>query len=458
MKIQKTMNIYDKLVWYLLIWCVFQDIVLAAFLRITGMVGLTKILFFSKDTILIILFLWALIKNRLPQICLFVGIIYCLIITLQSIITISKYDTINYTSLLSSIRGLILLPTLTVIGYCIYDKEKFLLAIRKYYFFLAIVAVIGIIEFFGDIIWGTKSFWMDFLNLEDYYVVIKGQSGGIENGTPGNWYTDIGQGYRTQKRLISIWAAPLTAGFVLLLPCMYYMINFLKSRKLINLKIKKAYLIELFGAITCVVGLMLTFTRQTLLPFLCISVVTFIYYCNRKNRVRILVLAMILGLLLFFGVKDKIIDYIFNGSTMVHIVQLKESISQVNFWGSGIGSFGTRFVGAIPTESQYVTIIGQTGVLTIIPYLYMLLYPVLYCRKNVCNVGDIARTIICALCFSGLVFTVAGLVSETVAAFTSIAQYYVFIGFAWGYCKKYKENNDYEKEDKSCGNVSATVS
>ena len=426
MKVQRKFCLYDKLVWYLLIWCVFQDIVLAAFLRITGLISVTKVLFFSKDIILIVLFLWALIKNKLPKTYFLVGIIYCLTILFQTMVTISKSDAVNYISLLSSIRGLILLPTLTVIGYCICDKEKFLLVIKKYYYFLVIVAVVGIIEFVCDIIIGTKSFWMDLLKLEDYYITIKGQSGGIENGTPGNWYTDIGQGYRTQKRLISVWAAPLTAGFVLLLPCMYYVINLLKNSKSILFKIRKEHLINLFEAIICIVGLILTFTRQTILPFLCISVVTFIYY-HKKNRTRILVLGVILGVLLFWVMKDKIIDYIFNGSTMVHIVRFKESFNQVRFFGNGIGSFGTRFAGSIATESQYITVIGQMGVLAIIPYIYMVLYPVLYCRRNVCNVGDMAKTIICALCFSGLVFMAAGLASETVAAFTSIAQYYVFI-------------------------------
>lgn len=457
MKAQKIGNLYDKLVWYLLFWCVFQDIALAAFLRVTGMVSLTKVLFFSKDILLITLFFWALIKSKLPRSYFGVCVIYCFIVFIQIFVTIINSDTINYTSLLSSIRGLILLPTLTVIGYCIYDKEKFLSTIKRYYWFLAIIAVIGIVEFFCDIFFGTKSFWMDFLKLEDYYVAIKGQSGGIENGTPGNWYTDIGKGYRTQKRLISIWAAPLTAGFVLLLPCMYYVINFLKNRKVINFKIQKAYLIDMFGAIICIIALVLTFTRQTLLPFLCVTVASFVYY-NKKNRKIILVIGSILGISIIFLMKDKIIDYIFNGSTMVHIMRFKESFSQVNFWGSGIGSFGTRFAGSIATESQYVTVIGQTGVLTIIPYIYMLLYPIIYCRKKVRNVRDIAKPVICALCFSGLVFLAAGFVSETVAAFTSIAQYYVFIGFAWGYCKKYKETNDYGKEDKDSGDVSATIS
>ena len=457
MKTQKIGEMYDQLVWYLLIWCVLQDIVLSMFLKISNMVSLTKIIFFCKDILLIILFLWVILKQKLPAKYMVGCIIYCAILIIHTVTTLVRHDIVNITSFLSSVRGLILLPTLTVIGYGIYDKQKFLNKIKKYYYFLVIIAFVGLIEFICDRIVGTKTFWMDFLELEDYYVAIKGQPGGLENGTPGNWYTDIGKGYRTQKRLISVWAAPLTAGFVLLLPSLYYTINFLKNRKISLLKFRKNYLIELIGLIICIIALILTFTRQTLLPYLAIAIFAVLYY-NKKNRIIFASIGIFILLIAICIMQEKIIDYIYNGSTMVHIIRIKEALANINFWGSGIGSFGTRFQGSIATESQYITVIGQLGVLSIIPYVFIFLYPILYCKKKAKYVDDKAKPFIVSLCFSGLTFLAAGIVSETVAAFTSIAQYYVLIGFAWGYCINIKETNYNEQSNQSDSNVSATIS
>lgn len=91
---------------------------------------------------------------------------------------------------------------------------------------------------------------------------------------------------------------------------------------------------------------------------------------------------------------------IYNGSTMVHIIRLEEVISQISFWGSGIGSFGTRFAGAIATESQYLTLMGQLGVMAIITYLVILIYPILYCKHRIKQIEGEAKIMICSLCFS----------------------------------------------------------
>lgn len=447
-------SIYDTMVWILLIWCVFQDFFLSIFLKFTGSVMLTKLMFFGKDILFVGLFFVALFNKKIPHKLVKWFFIYYAIVIIHTVITIgfshNKYD---FTSILSSVRGLILLPTLTLIGFSIKDKQDFMKKIKKYYAFLIVIALIGLIEFFADIFVGTKSFWMDFLNLEDFYVSIKGQSAGLENGTPGNWYTDIGQGYRTQKRFISVWAAPLTAGFVMLIPCMYYTLKFFKEKKYFKRYISKAVFIDLSGFVLCAMALVLTFTRQTLLPYLVIAFVAFIIY-RKENKHELIVGSMVFIAGIFVLMFDAIWDYIYNGSTMVHIMRIEESLAQIKFFGSGIASFGTRFAGSIATESQYITLIGQLGVLALIPYMILLLYPIVYCKRNLRYLEDDEKLIVCSICFSGLAYVLAGVVSETVAAFTSIAQYYVFIGFAWGYCRK---NGVYKNEDKDYSDVPTTI-
>ena len=410
---------------------------MAAFLKLTGIAFITKILFHLKDVILVILFICSIVHLKIKNSILAWYIIY-LVFVVISIITgfFLNSNRIGITSFLFSVRGLILMPTLTLIGYSIQDKKLFLNDIKKYYHLLVALALIGIIEFALDIIIGTKSFWMDFLGLDEFYTTIKGASAGLENGTPGNWYTDIGKGYRTQKRLISVWAAPLTAGFVIMLPCLYYALCFCKNYKsyISKISVQKTYSVYAFGV--CTIALILTFTRQVLVPVLGIIICSYIYY-QRKNKKTVIISCIVLFIVFVVVFLEKIILYVYNGSTKVHIMTMIESINKMSILGNGVGSYGTRYAGTVATESQYLTVMGQLGVFAIIPYIVLLTYPIVYCKKKAKALDDEERVIICSICFSGLCVVFAGILSETVAAFTSIAQYYILIGFSWGYCKKH---------------------
>ena len=427
-------SLYDRLVCLLLIWCVLQDFCLCIILRITGITVVVKLLFYSKDIMLLVLFLSSIFSRRIPVKFMACCLFYFTLVGIQTLVGLST-TSLNIISILSAIRGLILLPALTLIGYGIHDKKRFCNFIKRYYWFLAIIAFIGIMEFIADITVGTKRFWMDSLRLDDFYISIKGASAGLEGGTPGNWYTDIGAGYRTQKRLISIWAAPLTAGFVLLMPCMYYTIAFFKKRIYFGCKTSKSSYKLLWGFCLTVLGLVLTFTRQTLLLYLLFAFFIFVHY-RRKNKKVIILGCFVFAIFMSIASFDSIISYLYNGSTMVHIIRLQEAISHMNLLGRGIGSFGTRFAGAIATESYYLTMIGQLGIISLIPYLIMLISPIIYCLKKAKKMDEEKKGIVYSICFCGLIYAVAGLVSETVSAFTSIAQYYVLIGYIWGFCKE----------------------
>lgn len=164
-------------------------------------------------------------------------------------------------------------------------------------------------------------------------------------------------------------------------------------------------------------------------------------------------MTIIIGISFF----DIIWKYINDGSTITHILRIQQSVSQLSFWGRGVGTFGTRFSDTTATESQYITIVGQLGVIPFILYLAIFIYPLYFCRKKGKDFDDETKTIIYSLCMCGVVYGFAGIVSETVVAFTSMAQYYIFIGFAVGYCLQ-EEKNGGNVGDKNNWHVPTTVS
>ena len=429
----KMISIYDDLVWIMLIWCVFQEIVLSFLLNITGNVSFVKVLFFSKDVMMILLFMCALFNLKFNSKMLICFVLYYIIVALQTLNGIVSFPDKSMTSLLSSVRGLILLPTMMIIGFSIRDKYKFIQKIKKYYLFLTIVAVIGLLEYLLDNLIGTEKFWMDFIGLGNFHTIIKGQPDLLYDGVPWNWHTSGSDGNPTQNRFISIWAGPLTAAFVLLMPCMYYTINYIKNRKFVGVKLTMGHLRDFALMVICIVSLCMTYTRQIILPYIALTLFCIVYY-NKKNRKFLIIGGT--SLLLFFIIAcfPKICDYIYNGSTVVHIQQILSSLQHMKFLGSGVGSFGTRFADSYATESQYLTVMGQIGVMTLILYLIIMIYPIVYCIKHMKDIDGYSELMIFSICLSGIAFTLAGMVSETVAAFTSIAQYYVFIGMSWGYC------------------------
>ena len=134
-------DLYDKLVWTLLIWCVFQDLVLSFLLKVTGTVGFVKIIFYGKDILTITLFSFAIKRLKAPRKWYVTVFIYFVFVIFQTIISLLNLGEKNIVSFFSSIRGLILLPALMIVGYSIYDKNKFVENIKKYYFFLMVIAV-----------------------------------------------------------------------------------------------------------------------------------------------------------------------------------------------------------------------------------------------------------------------------------------------------------------------------
>lgn len=449
---------YDTLIWILLIWCAMQEIVLSFFFKVTGSEMITKILFYSKDLLMLVLFALAFLHFNISRKLFSLMILYYITVIGQIMVSLIKNSDRNMLSFLSSARGLILLPTMFIIGCGVRNKERFFEGIKKYYKVLVFFAFVGIIELIVDNLIGTSSFWIGGLELDRFHSEIKNQPDLIFAGVPWNWHTDGKLGSMTKRRLISLWGAPLTSAAVLLLPCMYYTIKLFKNRNFASLKATKNAYDNFVSFMLCFIALYLTATRQFILPYFVIALLCFIFYIGNTNNNRAIFFAGVTFMAIIIGITffDVIWKYIHNGSTIIHLLQIQESVQQLSFWGKGVGTFGTRFADTVATESQYITIVGQLGVIPLILYLTIFIYPLNFCRKKAKSFDDETKAIIYSLCLCGVAYGLAGVFSETVAAFTSMAQYYIFIGFAVGYCLQGKKGEIYN--DKNNRHVPATVS
>lgn len=448
---------YDTIIWALLIWCAFQDIVLSLFFKVTGSVMITKILFYSKDILLIVLFILAFQHFQIPKALFGLIVLYFTAVISQIMIPLIKDPGRNMLSFLSSVRGLILLPTMIIIGCGVRNKKQFLIGIKKYYKVLVLFAIIGIIELIVDNLIGTNFFWIEGLELDRFHADIKGQPDYIYAGVPWNWHTDGRHGNMTKRRLISLWGGPLTAAAVLLLPCMYYTIRLFKNRSFTGLKVTKNAYDNFIRFILCGLALYLTVARQFILPYFGIALLCFVFYSGSNNRAILFIGLGFITIIIGASFFDIILKYVYDGSTVTHLLRIQESVKQLSFWGRGVGTFGTRFADTIATENQYVTIVGQLGVIPMILYLIIFIYPLVFCRRRAKCFDDEAKAIIYSLCLCGVVYGFAGIASETVGAFTSMAQYYIFIGFAVGYCLQ-EEKNGGNVGDKNNWHVLTTVS
>ena len=71
-----TYKLYNILTFVLLIWCIFQEIVLSFLLKITKSIVLIKILFYFKDFLMIILFLYSFKIKKIKHNAFIVLFIY----------------------------------------------------------------------------------------------------------------------------------------------------------------------------------------------------------------------------------------------------------------------------------------------------------------------------------------------------------------------------------------------
>lgn len=412
----KRSKLYEILIIFLLYLTVFQDIGLGILYNFTGQQGLVKVLFFTKDILMVLLFIWALFKRKYPIKLFLFFVIYFGILIFQSVVAINKGVPIF--NVLSSIRGWLLMPCLITIGFAISNRKFFYRHFRRFIGpFMIVVAIFGLIDFVLDsYVTSTLPFWNDVVGLGKFMEDIKGQD--TLFGLPGNFYGQYGGEFFSQKRLVSFWGGPLTSGYVFSIPVLYYFYKALNPK---GDKWNKKYLLCF---LIVALALVCTFTRTIILT-VAVMIVVVLVIKGRKRERRIVF--FIAPLVLAYGIFsfNKILDYIYDGSLIEHINQFTTSFSQITLFGEGMATFGVH--SSIGTESVYITSIGQNGLIFLILYVFGNIYPLYLITKPKKRVR---RNIMFSAVFCvGVIMVISGFVSEQLIAYTSIAPYYVILGF-----------------------------
>lgn len=407
------------LVEFLLVWVVLQDFVLSLLYNLTNATTFIKLLLYSKDLIFWILVGFSIVKELskgrgkkklLPIFFLVALVVFFLVGALL--------NPSNLSNVYVAFRSIALLPGCYLIGRNIIKKEKFRKFTKGYFnVFLTVVAILGIVEYLVDITVGDKTFWTDVIGVTDYFTDIKGQGDRLVEGLPGNFYGSYGQGYFSVKRLSSIWINPLTAAYSLLLPTLYYWYQVLVRWKNLTPKEKQSMLLH---ALLFAAALLLTNTRGIILPFL-VCIVIFLF--KSKSSFKYFALfAIFAGALAFVIVKmDSLISYLYDGSTMGHIDAIQSGLSHMTFLGTGLATVGITSSSA-GTESQYLSILGQTGLVMFVFYIALEISMIRELAKVKNYIGFVSIT-----AFVCLILT--GLISEQLGAFTTIFPSFVILAF-----------------------------
>lgn len=426
----KISKIYDYIVCFLMYWCILQEILISLIYKITNSILIANILFYSKDILMIILFIWAFFKNRNNKRILQLVFVYLLYVFAVVLITVAGGFNISLsaTEIFKNTRNVILLPVFVFIGYGINDRESFKkIIIERLFPFIVFCTVIGIAEYLLDIFVGTKTLWTDVIGYTRFYVDIKHQSGNMYMGLPANFYGSYGNGFFSTKRLVGFWANPLTSAYNMAIPLVYYVIRLFESfgKKVITIIDIK----NILFACIMFIALWLTHTRAILILIVVVSAYYLLVYSKKKIWLFLGVVFLTFGLI-FLVDFHSIMAFLYDGSTAGHIISIVESIKNMNWSliGNGMGYMG--IYGYIATENVFLTLIGNLGLIGLTLYVLIYLTCFYLCKKNI-DKGE--NTLMTAIFLSSIMYFISGIVSEQLFAFTTIASFYILFGFS---CKK----------------------
>lgn len=415
-------SLYNRLIFFLLFYCAIQDFFIPVVYKVTGSSAIANFLFYQKDVLLIVLFAWSLkrVSDKILRIGSLIYLMLVFVLLKLSAIGAFSVDT-SLTSLLSNTRMVILLPCLVCIGSAIKDRDGFLETLRNKWFpFIVFMAIIGLIEYALDFLVGTKSFWTDTIGYTNYYVDIKKQASHMLFGLPGNFYGNYGNGYFSSKRLVGLWANPLTSAYSLL-PCgIYY---FIKVAKVFGRKIEKADIKNFVRFLIVFMAIYYTHTRAILISLLLI--IAIYIFTNVRRSPGLLAIMIIGGLGAVLALDyNEIQQFMVDGSTLAHIGAVTQTMDmlRISLFGHGIGSLGVN--AALTTESSYLTLLGNVGIIGTLLYLTIYLRGMRlakYSRES--DIGKLIR-------YCSFVYLITGFISEQLFAYTSIAQFFVLLGLS----------------------------
>ena len=433
----KPNKMYNKITLLLFIWITFQDFFLAIFYNYTHAIFLTKLLFYFKDFLLILLFSFSIFNNRFKKSTLITLFCYFLLLFILTIPSIGNYSLVT---ILGGIRGWILAPCLILIGYNLSCDVSSTSRIMKFFSnFFFFIAIFGIIEYITDVyLFSTIPFWKNIVGIGPFISDIKGMGKTLVYDLPGNFYGSYGNNYFSTKTLVSFYANHLTFGYVFVVPCLYlfFLIIYNQATKYDILKF----------VIICL-AIILSYTRAII--FLLFAIMIFVAFL-RKEKCRTLILLLFPVAILIAIIKfEKMYKYIFDGSFNSHILNILNGFKHISIMGNGISSVGVW--SDVGTESTYLSCIGQIGIIGLTLYVTINIYPILKIKSI--NINNEKKSFLFDICLYSLItYMISGLISEQLTGFTSIAPFYLFYGFCLKYCKNLtlmEEQNDNRNRCKS---------
>ncbi|MCR5768059.1 MAG: hypothetical protein K6G45_06165 [Lachnospiraceae bacterium] len=411
-------GVYEKLIIYLLYWSILQDFVLPLIYKLSGSLLLTNILFYQKDIIFFILLIWCLSKKQNKDIFV-ISVAFALVIGTGVIHGFINGASIS--AIVSDARGLIILPGFLLIGYRIKNEDFKEFLVNRYIPFLVFCALFGLFDYVLDLATGTKEFWTNGIGLTRYLIDIKHideSSNSIIMGLPGNFYGYGSNGeFYAAKRVVSFWANPLGAGYVLIIPSVYYFFNLIYFKK----RDKKTIILTLI----CFVAVFLTKTRAILLGF---GVAIFIFAITKLEKRAYIIVTGIFGVIILMMRKgiNAFISFFVDGSTMGHLAHLLNPRYLFNFFGNGVGMSGNQ------VESVFLTIISHIG------WIGLILYVILYCTVMI---KTYKNRYICDLslmvAYVTIIYFVGGVFSAMLLRYTTVVPLFIMLGYSQNLKKSY---------------------
>lgn len=420
MKIRES-SLYLKCVKFLLVWCILQDFVLSTLYNLTGSILLTDVFFYTKDILLILLFLSSIkrmnFRSKLGKLI----VAYFAVVIIALLLGLINGGSV--TNIAQNTRGVILLPCFICIGHGIKNakREEFDEFIKtKYLTWILISVCFGLIDYFLDITIGTKYFWRNIIGITSFLTDIKHQANRLLFDLPGNFY-GYGEGgsYFSRKRLVGFWGSPLTCAYALLLPAFFYLLKVFYNR---NKHIDKSKTKDFLICVLYITGIFLSYTRAIIIVLIIIFAAYTFIYANRNVPLFLLVISTFL-VCLFAVDYSTIRGILYDGSTIGHINGIIGGLTKIepSLFGHGINYAGVEGTG-VGTESTYLTLLGNIGIVGLILFIIIFIYSLKAISRNSTDI------ITKAVMLTGIGLMVTGVVSEQLLAYTTIAPFFIMLG------------------------------
>ena len=416
---KQRLTLYDKTVLFLMYWVIFQDFLLPLVYKYTGMASVTSVLFYLKDMLMIGLFVAAIFTKHINRRLFICTLLYLVGFLVTFVITMLR-EVPLFTAMQSG-RGMLLLPVFLCVGSAVSDKAVFRdTVIRKYLPVLLVSALFGVFDCVLDKLVGTKEFWRTGIGLTNFLTDIKKQEPYMIEGLPGNFYGSYGNDFFSVKRLVGFWAGPLTAAYSLLLPLLYYYVDLYPD---LRTNIRTSRIRSCAVMLFLVVAIYLTKTRAILLlGLLMIGWHTITHY--RKNTRFASLAGISVVVLLLFIDYNALLRFLYDGSTLGHILSIFEAIKNIKLSLFGQGFAFVGIYGSVGSENTYLSLLGNMGIWGLGLFVFLLVRQILLCGAAAKKGNAFDR----AVFYTGIAMAISGMISEQLTAFTTIVPIYILLG------------------------------